>query len=95
MIYRLPLAVLYAAMGITCALTVNRRTNVPRTLLCVIFPILFAMFAWDDWGRWHASGGSEAVQYSIAFVLTCVASVGMLIALGRRVWWLRHRKRDG
>lgn len=94
MISRLLFAVLYAAMSIHFALMVNRRATVSRTVLCVTFPILFSLFVWDDWDRWHASSGNDALQYSIAFVLTCVALAGMLIALGRRLWWLRHHKHD-
>lgn len=94
MSFLVPIASLLATMSILFVFTVNRRANIARTIMCVIFPVLFVMFAWTDWSGWHTSSGNEAVQYSIAFVCMCVAFAATLIALGRRIGWLRHHHHD-
>lgn len=93
--FLVPIVMLCAVASIAFVFTVNRQTNGARTTLCVIFPVLFASFAWNFWSAWHTSSGNEALQYSIAFVLACITLAAMLTALGRRVAWLRHHKHDG
>lgn len=95
MAFQVPIALFLAGASILYAFRVNQRVNVANTVSCVIYPFLFASFAWTSWDGWHTSSGNEAVQYSIAFVLTCVACAAALSALVRRIRWLRHHHHDG
>ncbi|HET6632750.1 MAG TPA: hypothetical protein VFG73_08600 [Rhodanobacteraceae bacterium] len=90
MTYRLPFAVLYLSISILFVLAVNRQANVARTIQSILFPAVFGLFAWDDWHSWQAASGGQALWHSIAFALTCAAFILMLIALARRLWWLRR-----
>lgn len=90
-----PLAVFFTALTIPYALTVNRRATVARTILCVIFPIESALFAWSFWNEWREASGADASQYWIVFVCACVACVVTSAGLGRRMWWLRHNRHSG
>lgn len=93
--FLVPIFSLLTAASIMFAFTVNRRAGAARTVLCVIFPLVFVLFASDNWRGWHAASGNQALQYEIAFVLSCVTLAALLIALGRRIAWLRHHKHDG
>lgn len=87
-----------AAVSVGFAVTVNRYTSVLQTVMCCLFPVLFGWFAWDSWVQWQSAppnptGGGY--PYSVEFVSWSVATAIFLIALGRRIAWLRHNKHTG
>lgn len=95
MAFMVPIAGLCVVFTSLFALTVNRYANVSQTIVCIIFPFLFALFAWQSWDGWHGSDGNEAIQYLISFVCFCVVFTVTLVALGRRIFWLRHHNHEG
>lgn len=85
-----PFVLFCLVASIPYALTVNNRPGKARTTLCVIFPVLFGMFAWSYWDAWQRAAGSERLQPMLAFICACAVFVVTLAALGRRIWWLRR-----
>lgn len=85
-----PIAMLCVAMSIPYAFTATRNPRLSKTIVCVIFPVFFAMFSWSIWQDWHAANNTGALQYLLVFVCVCLTFAITLVALGRRVQWLRH-----
>lgn len=90
-----PVAGVCAVLAAVFAVRVNRQKSVGQTIMCVFFPVLFADFAVTKWYEWHAASGNEAFQYSVAFAIYCVTFVITMIALIRRLLWLRHHHHEG
>jgi hypothetical protein len=86
------------ALGTAFALGVNRRTSVAQTVFCFLAPVSFGLLAWVVWGQWQSAPPNPAgggYPYSIEFGCWCATTAMFLIALGRRIWWLRHHHHEG
>lgn len=94
MLLMIPIALVIIPVTIMLAIRVNRRSTVAHTILCVVLTYLFGRFAWIDWRAWQTVSGNAAEHHAIMFALSCVLFAVMLIALGRRLWWLRHHHHD-
>ena len=92
--YSVPVAVLCLALATVYAFEANRRANKGRTIMCFIFPVVLALFVGSAWYDWHSSSGNSATQYMIAFWCWCATCLMTLIALARRLWWLRTNRHE-
>ena len=85
-----PILVLYAAFSIREMFVVNRRSGVGKTIASALYPLIALLLAVSFWLSWHTASGSEAFQQLVAFVSASVAFAAALVALFRRVEYLRH-----
>lgn len=93
--YLVPIVILYAAFSIREVFIANRPGGVRRTITSALKLLVALLLAISFWLSWHTASGSEVFQQLVAFVSACVALVAMLVALFRRVAYLRHSHHYG
>jgi len=93
--FLIPIAVLYAAFSIREVFVVNRRAGKGKTIASFLHPLVSLLLAATFWLSWHTASGSEAFQQLVALVSVCVAFAAALVALFRRIEYLRHSHHYG
>lgn len=93
--FLVPIVVLYAAFSIREVFITNRPDGVGKTITRALNPLVALLLAVSFWLSWHTASGSAAFQQLVAFVSACVAFVATLVALIRRVGYLRFNHHHG